>query len=69
VSYLRSVEVQQFLKKVIKIVKKSELGIYEQFSTKKKKQEMNQSNSRNGGNEEIQNGLEFFFSNVMIKCY
>ncbi len=57
------------MKKVIKIVKKSELGVYEQYSTKKKKQDMNQSNSRNGGNEEIQNGLEFFFSNVMIKCY
>ncbi len=29
VSYLQSAEVQQFMKKVIKIVKKSELGIYE----------------------------------------
>ncbi|CDW87904.1 UNKNOWN [Stylonychia lemnae] len=57
-------EVQFFIRKATKMVKKSDMGIYEQ-PYKKKPHQQNNSQSR----EELQNGLEFFFSNVMMKCY
>ena len=38
-SYMKSAEVLNFMRKVIKIVKKSDIGIYEPFANKKKKAE------------------------------
>ena len=58
-----SEEVQAFLKKAVKLVKKSDMGVYEQPFKKK------QTPTNNSKEFELQNGLEFFFSNVMLKCY
>lgn len=63
-NYHKSEEVQNFLKKAVRIVKRSDMGIYEQPF--KKKNNVNGNSSREF---ELQNGLEFFFSNVMLKCY
>lgn len=63
-NYHKSVEVQNFLRKAVRIVKRSDMGIYEQPF--KKKNNVNGNSSREF---ELQNGLEFFFSNVMLKCY
>ena len=60
-----SEEVQNFLRKAVKIVKRSDMGVYEQ-PFKKKSNAPNNAASREF---ELQNGLEFFFSNVMLKCY
>jgi len=69
-NYHMSEEVQNFLRKAVKIVKRSDMGIYEQ-PFKKKANQTNGSNNNNSANREfeLQNGLEFFFSNVMLKCY
>eukprot|EP00347_Sterkiella_histriomuscorum_P024512 403330852 len=62
--YHQSAEVQALMRKAVKMVKKSDMGVYEQ-PYKKKDNKQNNSSIK----EELQNGLEFFFSNVMMKCY
>ena len=63
-NYHKSQEVQNFLRKAVRIVKRSDMGIYEQPFKKK-----NNASNNSSREFELQNGLEFFFSNVMLKCY
>jgi len=60
-NYHQSEEVKAFLRKAVRLVKKSDMGVYEQPYKKK--------NDNAQQDYTLQNGLEFFYSNVMMKVY
>jgi len=68
-NYHMSEEVQRFLRKAVRVVKRSDMGIYEQPFKKKATNAASAGGTTASKEFELQNGLEFFFSNVMLKCY